>query len=68
MKRSQASSPTQSSAPKHKKAKINPGVVQDASEASETGAGEWTKVEKRKQKKVKKTEVKQQDVCSVSSH
>lgn len=61
MKRFQASSPSVSS-PKHKKAKTNAGIVQDV-ETTEASAGEWTKVEKRKQKKIKKTEVnKLQDV------
>lgn len=42
----------------HKKQKTNnQGTVQD-----DDGAGDWTKVEKRKAKKVKKTELKV-DVC-----
>lgn len=57
MKRSQASSPLQgSSSHSHKKLKVSPpanqGVVQDDAEDGE----EWTTVEKRKTKKVKKIE------------
>jgi len=55
MKRAQASSPLQGSS-SNKKFKVSqPGSQDD-------NAGEWTKVEKRKVKKVKKTEVKF-DVC-----
>jgi len=62
MKRSQASSPLQgSSSHSHKKLKVSPpasqGVVQDDEDGEE-----WTKVEKRKTKKVKKIE-SSLDVC-----
>ena len=60
MKRSQASSPLQGSS--HKKLKVSPpreqALVQD-----DEDAGEWTKVEKRKTKKAKKT-VSNFDVCA----
>jgi len=67
MKRSQASSPTLGSPPQHKKAKTYPsvaqGLVQDA--GIDNDDGEWTKVEKRKQKKVKKAEVKLDVRCFI---
>jgi hypothetical protein len=62
MKRSQASSPLQGSSPHtHKKLKVSQGTIQDDVD-EDTDAGEWTKVEKRKAKKVKKT-VANFDVC-----
>lgn len=57
MKRPQQSSPS-SEVPKHKKTKIS---SQEAM-TLDAGSDGWTKVEKRKQKKVKKAEIKL-DVC-----
>jgi hypothetical protein len=59
MKRSQASSPLPgpSSHPRKKLKVSSPGIVQE-----DNDDGEWTKVEKRKTKKAKKTEANF-DVC-----
>ncbi|KAL0957077.1 hypothetical protein HGRIS_003174 [Hohenbuehelia grisea] len=54
MKRAQASSPVLSTSPQHKKFKPFAGLPT----AEDDAPGDWTKVEKRKQKKVKKTEGK----------
>lgn len=61
MKRSQASSPTSAEIPKCKKAKIS---TENSGKPTEGDDGGWTKVEKRKQKKAKKAEVKL-DVCEL---
>ncbi|KAH7925607.1 hypothetical protein BV22DRAFT_1033761 [Leucogyrophana mollusca] len=62
MKRSQEfvpSSPQRSFSPQHKKAKVTPN--QDAVQTApfDEDGGEWTKVEKRKAKKVRRVEAKQ---------
>jgi RNA exonuclease 1 len=62
MKRLQESSPSSGGIPKTKKVKTS-----GSSMAQEAEDGSWTKVEKRKQKKAKKAEVKL-DVCVFSSH
>lgn len=60
MKRLQESSPSSGEIPKLKKVKTN-----DPPMTTPTEDGGWTKVEKRKQKKAKKVEVKL-DVCVFS--
>ncbi|KAF7376664.1 Ribonuclease H [Mycena sanguinolenta] len=55
MKRSQVASPT-SEKRSNKKAKISESTVQNMD--TDSGSGEWTKVEKRKQKKTQKQDVK----------
>jgi hypothetical protein len=59
-KRSPQLSPALAGAPKQKKFKTIDSARDDDSEG-------WTKVEKRKQKKTKKAEVKA-DVCVISTH